>query len=130
MDVRLGPRPRRLALAVALLAIPAIAAALAEAHAQLARSAPPASSTLRSAPPEIKLWFTERLEPSFSNAHLLDDQRRRIEGVEGRVDGVDGALLRMPVPTPLPPGRYVVAYRVVSVDSHVTSGELSFRIVR
>jgi len=128
MEVRVRPRARRLAAARVLLAI--AAAALAEAHAQLKRSAPPASSTLRSTPPEIRLWFTENLEPSFSGAHLLDGQRRRVEGVEGRVDSTDAALLRMPVTTALPPGRYFVVYRVVSVDSHVTAGELTFRIVR
>ena len=130
MDVRLLCRARRLSAALVMLAILAAAAALAEAHAQLARSAPPAASTLRSAPPEIKLWFTENLEPSFSRAHLVDGQGRRVDGVEARVDAENAALLRMTVPPTLGPGRYTVAYRVVSVDSHVTSGELTFRIVR
>jgi len=39
------------------------------------------------------------------------------------------ALVRMTLPV-IPPGRYTVVYRVVSVDSHVTAGELAFRIVR
>ena len=121
-------RARRLAGILVLLVVPA-AAALAEAHAQLARSAPPAASTLRAAPPEVKLWFTESLEASFSAAHLLDGARRRVDGAEGRVDAMNSALLRMALPV-IPPGRYTVVYRVVSVDSHVTAGELTFRIVR
>ena len=121
-------RVRRFAVVLALLAVPA-AAALAEAHAKLARSDPPAASTLRAAPPEVKLWFTERLEASFSAAHLLNGERRRVDGAEGLVDAVNPALLRMTLPV-IPPGRYTVVYRVVSVDSHVTAGELTFRIVR
>ena len=104
-------------------------AVLAEAHAKLSRSDPPSASTLRAAPPEVRLWFTENLEPAFSAAHLLDGERQRVDGIEGRVDAVNAALLRMALP-PLPPGRYTVIYRVVSVDSHVTAGELTFRIVR
>lgn len=118
--------PRALVLAAALLAL---AAGLADAHAKLARSDPPAASTLRGTPPEVKLWFTESLEPTFSGAHLLDGERRRVDGAAARVDAVDAALLRMSVPA-LTPGRYTVVYRVVSVDSHVTAGELTFRIVR
>ena len=107
----------------------ASAAALAEAHARLARSEPAAASTLRSAPGEVRLWFTESLEATFSAAHLLDGERRRVDGVEGRVDGTNAALLRMTLPA-LGAGRYTVVYRVVSIDSHVTAGELTFSIVR
>jgi methionine-rich copper-binding protein CopC len=105
------------------------AAVLAEAHAKLARSDPPAASTLKASPPEVRLWFTESLEATFSGAHLLDGERRRVEGVQAQVDAASAALLRMPLPVLLP-GRYTVVYRVVSIDSHVTSGELTFRIVR
>jgi methionine-rich copper-binding protein CopC len=121
-------RARRFAAVLALLVVSA-AAVLAEAHAKLARSTPPAASTLRAAPPEVKLWFTESLEASFSAAHLLDGERRRVDGAEGRVDAMNRALLRMTLPV-ISPGRYTVVYRVVSVDSHVTAGELTFRIVR
>jgi copper resistance protein C len=105
------------------------AATLVEAHARLARSEPAAESTLRRGPAEVRLWFTESLEPAFSSAHLLDGQRRRVDGVEGKVDGVDTAQLRMTLPV-LGAGRYTVAYRVVSIDSHVTTGELTFSVAR
>lgn len=107
----------------------ASAAVLAEAHAKLSRSDPPAASTLRASPAEVRLWFTENLEPAFSEAHLLDRERRRVDGIEGRVDAVNAGLLRMALP-PLESGRYTVVYRVVSVDSHVTAGELTFHIAR
>ena len=112
-----------------LLGVVLLGAALAEAHAKLARSEPAAASTLRSAPGEVGLWFTERLEPSFSAAHLLDGERRRVDGAEGKVDGANPALLRMALP-PLGTGRYTVVYRVVSIDIHVTAGELTFSIER
>ena len=126
-----GPsrRAHRLAAAAFLVLLPLATAELADAHARLARSDPAAASTLRGTPPEVRLWFTEGLEPAFSAAHLLDGERRRVAGAEGRVDAVDPSLLRMTLPA-LGPGRYTVVYSVVSVDSHVTAGELHFRIVR
>ena len=114
---------------VAVLLVSARGAALAEAHAKLARSEPAAASTLRSGPAEVRLWFTESLEATFSSAHLLDGERRRVDGVEGRVDAATPALLRMTLPA-LAAGRYTVVYRVVSIDSHVTSGELTFSVAR
>jgi methionine-rich copper-binding protein CopC len=36
-------------------------------------------------------------------------------------------MLRVSLP-PLPAGRYTVAWRVLSVDSHVTEGTFSFRV--
>lgn len=112
-----------------LLGLQAAGASPAAAHAKLSRSDPPSAATLRAAPAEVRLWFTENLEPAFSAAHLLDGERRSVDGIDGRVDAVNAALLRMALP-PLAGGRYTVVYRVVSVDSHVTSGELTFRIVR
>jgi copper resistance protein C len=114
---------------LALVGLAPGAAVLAEAHAKLARSEPEASSALRAAPAEVRLWFTEKLEPSFSTARLLTAERRPVDGTLGRVDAATPVLLRVPVP-PLAPGQYTVVYRVVSVDSHVTAGELTFRVVR
>ena len=119
---------RAAAIVSILLAIP-LGAALVEAHAKLARSEPAAASTLRSAPGEVRLWFTESLEAAFSSAYLLDGDRRRVDGAEGKVDGTNAALLRMTLPA-LGAGSYTVVYRVVSIDSHVTAGELSFNIAR
>ena len=119
---------RAVAIVSILLAIPP-GSALVEAHAKLARSEPAAASTLRHAPGEVRLWFTESLEAAFSSAHLLDGERRRVDGAEGKVDGTNAALLRMTLPA-LGAGSYTVVYRVVSIDSHVTAGELSFNIAR
>jgi methionine-rich copper-binding protein CopC len=116
---------RVVAIALTILA----GASMVDAHAKLARSEPPLASTLRTAPGEVRLWFTENLEPTFSAAHLLDGDGRRVGGVDSKVDETNPALLRLTVP-PLGDGRYTVVYRVVSIDSHVTTGELRFVIAR
>jgi copper resistance protein C len=45
------------------------------------------------------------------------------------LDRSDHALLHVSLP-PLSAGTYKVAWRVVSVDTHVTSGNFTFRVVR
>jgi methionine-rich copper-binding protein CopC len=120
---------RRLLAILVPLGVAIAAAGSAAGHAKLARSEPAAASTLRVAPAEVRIWFTESLEPAFSGAHLLDAGRRRVDGAEGRVDARVPALLRMPLPA-LAAGRYTVVYRVVSIDSHVTTGELTFSVAR
>ena len=48
------------------------AAAEVYAHANLARSAPAPNSTLDSPPNQVVVWFTEPVEPKFSEIQILD----------------------------------------------------------
>ena len=116
--------------ALALLLLPAAlfaAAAGARAHAFLDRAEPRVGSTLRTAPAEVKLWFTERLEPAFSSVQVVNEAGQRVDRADGAVDPSNSALLRTTL-VPLSPGRYQVIWRVVSVDTHVTAGDFAFRL--
>jgi copper resistance protein C len=104
-----------------------LAAAAAAAHASLERADPRAGSRVRTSPAEVKLFFTEKLEPAFSTVRVQDEAGRRVDRADGRIDDADAKLLRVSV-APLAPGTYRVIWRVLSVDSHVTEGEFSFRI--
>ena len=97
------------------------------AHAFLARTDPRAGSTVRTPPAQVRVWFTESLEPAFSSVQVLDAAGRRVDKGDGRVDSGNLALLRVSLP-PLPPGIYTVIWRVLSVDSHVTEGTFTFRV--
>ncbi|HBH03309.1 MAG TPA: copper resistance protein CopC [Candidatus Rokubacteria bacterium] len=97
------------------------------AHAALARSEPRAGATLGRAPSAVRLWFTGDLEPAFGRLRVLDAAGARVDRDDARVDRNDRTLLRATL-GPLPPGRYRVLWRVVSVDSHVTEGEFGFRV--
>jgi methionine-rich copper-binding protein CopC len=114
----------------ALLLLPAAllaAAAGARAHAFLDRAEPRVGSTVRTAPAEVKLWFTERLEPAFSSVQVVNEAGQRVDRADGAVDPSNSALLRTTL-VPLSPGRYQVIWRVVSVDTHVTAGDFAFRL--
>jgi copper resistance protein C len=115
----------RALLVLALLGL----ASVVSAHGVLERTEPRGGSTLKSAPAQVRLVFTGAIEPAYSQVHVLDGDGRRVDLGDGRVDPDNRALLRVSLPA-LPPGRYKVAWRVLSVDSHVTAGDFTFRIAR
>jgi methionine-rich copper-binding protein CopC len=100
---------------------------LALAHSGLQRAEPPVESTLKRPPKELKLYFSERLEPAYSRARVEDGQGARVDRDDSRVDRSNPLLLRVPLP-PLGPGTYTVIWRVLSVDSHITEGRFTFRV--
>ena len=114
----------RLVLALPVLSLGVVPAL---AHAFLARAAPAVGSTIRSAPAEITLRFTEPVEPSFSSIEVTGPGGERVDGGDLRGDGSDPTVLRASL-KPLAAGTYKVAWRVVSVDTHVTNGDFRFMV--
>ena len=100
----------------------------AVAHARLERTAPVAGSTVHASPPQLKLWFTERLEPAFSKVQVFDRNGKQVDKGDPGVDRVDAKLLQVSLPT-LAPGTYRVKWRVLSVDTHVSKGDFTFNVV-
>jgi methionine-rich copper-binding protein CopC len=115
---------RRVGLALAGCLLTATVAA---GHAVLQRAEPPVESKLKRAPDEVKLYFSERLEPAYSSLRVLNDQGVQMDRRDSRVDRANPALLRATLP-PLSPGRYKVLWRVLSIDADVTEGDFTFRI--
>jgi copper resistance protein C len=107
------------------LALPLVlmGSAAAHAHAYLDRANPRVGSTVRAAPREVTLWFSQKLEPSFSSAQVNDAAGARVD----RGARVSGMQIHVPVKS-LPPGTYRVRWRVLSVDTHTTEGSFSFRV--
>lgn len=116
--------PARLALALATCALMVTAAA---GHAVLQRAEPRVESKLKRSPEEVKLYFSERLEPAYSAVRVVNDRDQRVDRGDSRVDRANPALLRATLP-PLPPGTYKVLWRVLSIDGDVTEGTFTFRI--
>src|SRR3989442_3445191 len=97
----------------------------ARAHAVLDRAEPRVGSTVRTAPADVKLWFTERLEPAFSRVQVVNEAGERVDRADGAVDPSDPRLLRTTL-VPLAPRPYPVLWRVVAVDFHLTERGFSF----
>jgi methionine-rich copper-binding protein CopC len=114
-----------LLLIVALSGLPVEVAA----HARLKRANPAVGGVVFAAavPAELQVWFTEKLEPALSTIQVLDASGTRMDRGDVRIDPDDQTQLRVTL-LPLPPGRYHVIWRVVSTDTHLTSGAFPFRV--
>lgn len=124
------PRTLRLLPLLGVLLLLTLAhPASVEGHAAFARSEPPASAVLPESPPEIRIWFTEPLEPDFSQATLLDASGNAVPGATSAVDASDRHQLVVSLANPLPAGGYTVAWSNVSAaDGHTLQGYFGFRI--
>jgi copper resistance protein C len=96
-------------------------------HSGLQRTEPPAESKLKRPPSEVKLFFTERLEPAYSTVRVKDDNGAQVDRQDAHVDPSNPLLLRATL-QPLEQGAYTVNWRVLSVDGHVTEGRFTFQV--
>jgi methionine-rich copper-binding protein CopC len=119
-------RARVLLLALLALGLP-LESRVALAHSGLQRAEPAADSKLKRPPAEVRLTFTERLEPSYSSLQVKDQAGAQVDHKDAHVDPSNPLLLRASLP-PLGPGAYTVTWRVLSVDGHVTEGRFAFRV--
>ena len=114
-------------LAPALFAL--LAAGAAMAHAFLDHAEPPVGATVAAAPPVLRLYFSEPIEPLFSGATLASADGNPVTTGAASADPQSRAVLVLPLP-PLAPGRYRVSWHIVSVDSHRTQGSYEFEVRR
>ena len=118
---------KRIVLAFALPAALLFAASAAFAHAFLDRATPAVGSTVHQPPAELRLHFTQAIEPALSTARVEDAEGKTVSTGPAKPDASDRQVLVVPVGA-LPPGRYKVVWRVLSVDTHVTTGDFRFTV--
>jgi len=104
----------------------ALAATSAFAHAQLEKATPAIGSTV-SPPSEIRLEFSEGVEPKFSKVSLTGPGGAAALGA-ARTDSGNQAVLIVPISKPLSAGVYTVRWQAVSVDTHHTQGTFEFTV--
>ncbi|MYD10456.1 MAG: hypothetical protein F4X02_10495 [Chloroflexi bacterium] len=113
-NARLLP-PRRL---LPLLLVLCLCPLSAQAHGYIVRAIPADRSALERPPTRLQYWFSEDLEPRFSEIHLRDQGGVVI--ASGGVDDANHALLTLRVPAGLADGAYVVELRpAFASDGHV-----------
>ena len=110
---------------VALLAS-LLGASAAFAHAHLKSETPVADSTV-AAPAELRLTFSEGVEATFTKVSLSKDGTEiAIKGLE--TPDADKKVLVVTPAAPLAAGTYKVVWNAVSVDTHKSNGEYSFKV--
>jgi methionine-rich copper-binding protein CopC len=112
-----------------LLVIVLTSTSRVEAHAFLKDAAPGVGSTLQTSPSEVRIRFTENIEPAFSSIRVFDASGKEVDKRDVHLDRSDRAMLHVSLPQ-LGAGIYKVVWRVVSVDTHATNGSFMFRVSR
>jgi methionine-rich copper-binding protein CopC len=102
----------------------AIAGTTAHAHAFLDHAEPRVGSTVQTAPRELVLFFTQNVEPAFSSVEVSDANGARVD--LGK-PAISASTMRVGLKQ-LPPGAYRVRWRVLSVDTHKSEGNFTFRV--
>jgi len=110
---------KKLILVLALLA----AAPPAFAHARLVKSLPGAGSRIADVD-SVVLTFSEKLEPAFSGAQLVDEAEKPVAAPVAIKD--DTITFTTP---DLKPGRYRVYWHSVGQDTHRMEGSFQFTVL-
>src|ERR1700732_5048772 len=95
-----------------------LASGEAAAHAFLDHADPRVGNSVATAPREVTLWFTQKLEPAFSTITVTDAAGQRVDAGKARVSGDTMAVSLRKIGS----GTYRVNWRVLSVDTHTNDG--------
>ncbi|WP_432057428.1 copper resistance protein CopC [Streptomyces sp. bgisy022] len=100
----------------------------ASAHAALRGSDPQDGSVAKTAPEQVTLTFTESVGLMDDSVRIYGPDNRRVHVEEPRhAEGAsDTAVVELP--DDLAEGTYTIAWRVISADSHPSSGAFTFSI--
>lgn len=100
-------------------------AGVAGAHSELLGSEPAADSQLSASPTQVTLSFNQTIDQNFAFLGVTSDDGRQWAMSEPMVNGQEASVGLV---SALPPGRYTVAYRVVSQDGHPIQGTYVFAL--
>ena len=108
-------------LAFALIATPAFA------HAQLEKATPAVGGMVASAS-EIRLEFSEGVEPEFTKVSVTGPGGDAVPLGPATTAAGNQAVLIVPISKALAAGAYIVHWHAVSVDTHHTQGTFEFTV--
>jgi len=117
---------RRIVVAVGAVVAAMVFAGTASAHAILESSDPAPFDVRETSPTEILLRFNETVGTVFASVRVLSADGREIAAIRP-TRGSSARTVVAPL-TPLPPGTWVVVWRVTSEDGHPVQGSLTFRV--
>lgn len=110
-----------LAMALSLHASPVLA------HAMLTKAEPARRAALAKAPVQVRLWFNEAVEKDYAALTLLDANKQPLTDAIPQISADDPKSIVLPLPE-LPPGKYTVKFRILSVDGHVVDSSYEFTV--
>ncbi|SIO52694.1 hypothetical protein SAMN05443247_07311 [Bradyrhizobium erythrophlei] len=115
---------RRSSLAAIMPVLLLLATGEATAHAFLDHAEPRVGNTVATAPHQVTLWFTQKLEAAFSTVTVTNAAGERVDTGKARVSGNQMSISLRAGGA----GTYHVTWHVLSVDTHTTDGNFTFQV--
>lgn len=106
------------------LGIAALMAQVALAHTELTSTVPADEATLAAVPEKVELTFSAPVRLTAMTIQQGDAQKQSL----GPLPSATAENFAVALPTGLAAGHYVVAWRALSEDTHVVSGEFMFAV--
>jgi len=97
------------------------------AHSMLVKAEPPRRAVLAKAPAQVRLWFNEEIEGAYLSLVVLDAEKHPVTEIKPQLAPDDRKSIVLPLPE-LEPGKYLVKFRVLSVDGHVVESSFDFTV--
>ncbi len=115
-------------VALLVLVAGAIVPASAAAHATIVSTTPADGQVLKTQPRQVSMKWSEGVDLGEHAVQLLDSSGSKLKTAVAKHGPGDPSTAVLELPPGLPHGTYVVAWLVVSSDSHPVSGAFSFSI--
>jgi copper transport protein len=115
------------AVAFAAVGAALLLPAAAWAHAVLLRTIPSASQTVNTAPKQLRLTYSEAVEPRFAIVSVTDAAAHQQTAGPPRRSAANVDTLVVPLKK-LGEGWYLVWWRVISADGHPVRGAFTFAV--
>jgi methionine-rich copper-binding protein CopC len=97
------------------------------AHAHLKSSVPADRATVKVAPTELDLTFSEELNLKFTGVKIMGLGKAEVKTGTATLMDADKGLM-VPLSQKLDAGAYTVEWHALSADGHKTNGKYSFTI--
>ena len=97
-------------------------------HNHLTKSVPAADASVKESPKQVRLWFNERPEVSFSSITVLGPDSTKLD-VIGKAQATDDTLsVAADLTKPLAKGHYTIVWRTAGKDGHAVRGRYGFSV--
>ncbi len=117
--------------AICLMLLFPVVASAHTAHAILLRSDPAKDAILSVAPQQVRMWFSEDLNPVLSTAIVVNAENQRVDNSDAHVSSNDPAEMDVTLMSNLSPAVYIVVWRSDSNDDgHILRGSFIFTLAR
>jgi len=97
------------------------------AHAKAVSADPAPRSVISHSPQSINILLNQLFEPSYSTIVIKGSDGKPVTMAKATVDPDNKKRLTLSLPT-LPPGKYTVSYKILSLDGHTITSNYTFKI--